>query len=213
MKQKDTAPGGEIGRQATLPDHAFVQVPRKAMEAWAQLLARKPTAGRLLMWMTSRMGELNALVVSQKTLARVLGVSDRTIKTAVSDLTKERWIQVTKLNGPGTVNAYIVNSRVAWAQRRDDMRLSRFNAVVVADQEDQEPATLDDTPLRQIPVLFPGEKQIPVGDGLPPPSEPALPGMEADMPAIQQDFDPETGEILDIEYMIAQSTQKLRVSD
>jgi hypothetical protein len=31
-----------------------------------------------------------------------------------------------------------------------------------------------------------GERQMPVGDGLPPPSEPPLPGLEPDLPAKHQ---------------------------
>jgi hypothetical protein len=36
--------------------------------------------------------------------------------------------------------------------------------------------------LRRIPVLFPGEQQLPTGDGLPPPSQPSIPGLEPDLP-------------------------------
>ncbi|MNM83958.1 hypothetical protein D3C81_960300 [compost metagenome] len=33
-------------------------------------------------------------------------------------LEAERWIQIVKMNGPGTVAAYVVNDRVAWSQPR-----------------------------------------------------------------------------------------------
>jgi DNA-binding transcriptional MocR family regulator len=127
------------------------------------------------------MGDRNAVVISQKTLAKMLGISDRTVKTAVSDLTSERWIQSVKL-GPGTVNAYVINSRVAWAQKRDELRLSLFHAAVVADHDDQDPVTLDDTPLRIVPVLYPGERQLPTDPGLPPPSQPFLDSLEPNLP-------------------------------
>ena len=46
-------------------------------------------------------------------------------------------------------------------------------------------------------MLFPGERQLPTGDGEDPPSQPALPDMEPDLPAIHSEtIDPETGEIL-----------------
>lgn len=38
----------------------------------------------------------------------------------------------------------------------------------------------------KLPRMFPGEQQLPAGPGLPPPSEPALPGLEADLPAITE---------------------------
>lgn len=211
MKRKSTALGGEIGKQVQQNPNSFVQVSRRAMEEWGKLLARKPTAGRLLMWLTSNMADRNAVVVSQKTMAKALGVSDRTIKSAVADLTAERWIQTVQLNGPGTVNGYVVNSRVAWGQKRDDLRLSLFHAMVVADQADQQLTTLDTSPLRQIPVLYAGEQQLAAGDGLPPPSQPFLDGMEPDLPAIEHD--PETGEIIDIEDMIGRTASALRAQD
>ena len=44
-------------------------------------------------------------------------------------------------------------------------------------------------PLRRVPSLLRDEQQLPSGDGLPPPSEPTLPGMEPDLPATKIDKD------------------------
>ncbi|MBF1239327.1 MAG: helix-turn-helix domain-containing protein, partial [Lautropia mirabilis] len=178
----------------------WVQTERKAHEAWAGLIARKPRAAMLLHHLVAQMGNQNAVVVSQKTLAKLLGVNERTIRRAVADLVAEQWISVLKLNGPGTVSAYVVNDRVAWGQPRDQLRLSVFSAAVVADFDDQEEELLGHGNLRKIPVLFPGERQIPTGEGEDPPSQPALPDMEPDLPAIQAgSVDPETGEIFELE--------------
>ena len=133
------------------------------------------------------MSHQNAVVVSQKTLAQLTGRSVDTVTRAVRDLVAERWISVVKLNGPGTVNAYVVNDRVAWGQPRDQLRLSVFSAAVVADQADQEEALLGHGDLRRIPTLFPGEMQLPSGPGEEPPSQPAFPGMEPDLPARIED--------------------------
>jgi replication protein len=154
----------------------------------------------LLHHLVAQMGQQNAVVVSQKTLAKLMGVTDRTVRSAITDLVAERWISVVKLNGPGTVSAYVVNDRVAWGQPRNQLRLSVFSAAVVADFEDQEEALLGHSDLRRIPVLFPGERQLPTGDGEDPPSQPALPDMEPDLPAIHaESVDPETGEIFELE--------------
>ena len=158
------------------------------------------TAAMLLHHLVAQMGNQNAVVVSQKTLAKLLGVNERTIRRAVADLVAEQWISVLKLNGPGTVSAYVVNDRVAWGQPRDQLRLSVFSAAVVADFDDQEEELLGHGNLRRIPVLFPGERQIPTGDGEDPPSQPTLPDMEPDLPAIRTEaVDPETGEIFELE--------------
>ena len=198
MRQPSAPPA--IGTPVNHRPGQWVQTERKAHEAWAGLIARKPRAAMLLHHLVAQIGQQNAVVVSQKTLAKMMGVTDRTVRAAIADLVAERWISVVKLNGPGTVSAYVVNDRVAWGQSRDRLRLSVFSAAVVADFEDQEEALLGHGELRRIPVLYPGERQIPTGDGEDPPSQPTLPDMEPDLPAIRSEaIDPETGEILELE--------------
>lgn len=165
----------------------WVQVERKALELWGDLTARKPRAGQLLLMLVARMGDRNAVAVSQKTLAKMMRCSVDTVQRAVRDLTEENYVQVVRLNGPGTVAAYVVNDRVAWGQPRDELRLSAFSATLVADAADQLEAVLNDSrPLKKLPRLFPGEQQLPTGDGLPPPSEPSLPGLELELPALAE---------------------------
>ena len=185
--------GAEVGRQVVSTKKTWVQTERAAHEAWAGLIARKPRAAMLLHHFVALMGEKNAVVISQKTLAKMLGVTDRTVRSAVADLVAERWVSVVKLNGPGTVAAYVVNDRVAWGERRDKLPLSVFSAAVVADRSDQDEALLGHGDLRRIPSLYPGELQLPTGPGAEPPSQPALDGLEPDLPHT----DPETGEIHD----------------
>lgn len=174
-----------IGVPATKGKNTWVQTERKAHEAWANLIGRKPSAAMLLHHLVARMGPQNAVVVSQKTLAKLMGVTEKTVRNAINDLVSEKWLQVVKMNGPGTVAAYVVNDRVAWGQKRDQLRLSVFSATVVADADDQDAATLEHSDLRRIPMLYPNEYQLPAGPGEEPPSEPFLPGMEPDLPVRQ----------------------------
>lgn len=92
---------------------SWVQTERKAHEAWANSIGRKPAAARVMHLLVANMGEQNAVVVSQKTLAKMMGSSIDTVQRALRVLVEERWVQVVKLNGPGTVAAHIVNDRVA----------------------------------------------------------------------------------------------------
>jgi DNA-binding transcriptional MocR family regulator len=184
MKPSSTPP--EIGTPAKNKPGQWVQTERKAHEAWAGLIARKPRAAELLHHLVAQMGHQNAVVVPQKVLAKLMGRSIDTVQRALRDLEAERWIQVVKMNGPGTVAAYVVNDKVAWGQPRDQLRLSVFSATVVADAEDQGPLTLEHGELRRIPTLYPGERQLPSGPGAEPPSQPALDGMEPDLPAVQE---------------------------
>lgn len=176
----------QIGVQAHHKPGQWVQTERKAHEAWAGLIARKPRAAELLHHLVAQMGHQNAVVVPQKVLAKMMGRSIDTVQRALRDLEAEHWIQIVKMNGPGTVAAYVVNDRVAWGQPRDQLRLSVFSATVVADAEDQDPLTLEHGDLRRIPTLYPGERQLPSGPGEAPPSQPAIPGMEPDLPALNE---------------------------
>lgn len=178
-----------LGRE--LQRSGWVQTDKKAHEAWARFTLQKPTASALLHYMCAYMVDQNALVISQAVLAKRLGVSTRTVATAIADLAANQWIQVVRL-GKGKECAYVVNDRVAWDKPRDKLNLSLFSANVVADADDQ--VELEGPALKRIPVLFPGERQLPTGPGEDPPSQPALEGMETDLPHI---IDQETGEIHD----------------
>lgn len=178
------AGGAAVGASAKHTLGQWVQTERRAHESWAKLIARKPRAAMLLHHLVAQMGHQNAVVVSQKTLSKLMGYSLRTVQYAITDLVAEKWIQVVKLNGPGTVSAYVVNDRVAWGQPRDQLRLSMFSATVVADLEDQDIATIDHADLRRIPTLYPGERQLPTGPGEDPPSQPSMPSMEPDLPSL-----------------------------
>lgn len=114
-------------------------------------------------------------------MARILGVTDRTIRNAITTLEAGNWLQVIRI-GAGRECAYILNDRVAWADKRDNLRLSRFSAEVIADADDQSEATLSSkADLRRLPRM--GEMQIPGGDGLPPVSQPFFNGMEPELPS------------------------------
>lgn len=181
--------GGDIGVQAT--SNKWVQTERKAHEEWARLALKKPIASAVLHKLVAAMGNQNAVVISQKTLAALLGVHDRSISRAVADLSEGGWVQVVRI-GKGKEAAYVVNDKVAWGQSRDQLRLSVFSAAIVADAADQDAETLSTTSLKRIPTLYPGERQLPTGPGIEPPSQPFFDGMEPDLPHI----DKSTGEYL-----------------
>jgi len=163
----------------------WVQTERKAHEEWARLISRKPRAAEVLHLLVAHMADGNALVIPQKVLAEMMGRSVDTVQRALADLAAEKWIQIIRI-GRGKEAAYVVNDRVAWGTSRDKLRLSRFSATIVAEAADQDNVTLDAAPLRRIPTLYPGERQMPAGDGLPPVSQPFFEGMEPDLPAIEQ---------------------------
>ena len=169
---------------ATPPTGTWVQVERRALESWAKLTMANPRAAALMQIILSNIGRNNALVASQSTLAKLADCSDRTVRRSLQVLQSKNWLEVRQIGLSGTANAYIINDRVAWSGNRDGIRYSMFSAsVIVADDEQPDKEQLGtEPPLTRIPSLYPGERQLPTGDGLPPPSEPSLPGMEPDLP-------------------------------
>jgi len=135
------------------------------------------------------MGNHNALVASQKTLAKTMGCTVRTVQRAIEVLRDGQWLEVRQVGAAGTTNAYVVNDRVAWSGPRDGIRYSLFSAsVLITDEEQPDRAELaNQEPLRAIPALYPGERQLPTGPGMPPPSQPSIDGLEPDLPVRQQD--------------------------
>ena len=116
------------------------------------------------------------------------GASRRGVQNALSILERDRWIELRQIGDRGTVNAHVLNDRVVWSGARDGLRYSLFSAVVVVSEEEQPDRVElgEQQPLRRVPRLYPDEGQLPTGAGLPPPSEPALPGMEPDLPALRE---------------------------
>lgn len=171
------------------PAGNWVQTERRAHEAWAALIAKAPKAAQLMHLLTAHVGEHNAVVLSQKTLRQMMGCSRPTVQRALEVLANDMWIEVRQIGESGTINAYIINDRVAWANKRDAMRRSLFSATVIVSEEDQpdRDSLGQQAALRRLPALFPNEQQLPTGEGLPPPSQPFLPDMEADLPAVQID--------------------------
>ena len=176
------------------PRGTWIQTEREAHEEWAKLIGRAPKAAQLMHIITARLGEHNAVVISQKTLTELMGTSRRTVQRALTILADERWIEVRQIGENGTVNAYIINDRVAWTGKRDGIRYSLFSAnIVISSQEQPDRAAVENDrqqPLRHIPSLFRDEQQLPTGPGLPPVSQPAFPGMEHDLPARHRDNPP-----------------------
>lgn len=181
MTRVGSAPAPERKRGGT-----WVQTERAAHEAWAMLVRSNQRAAALLHVLVAHMDHQAAVVASRATLAQLVGYSEATVKRAVADLRADSWIDVVQLGGKGGVNAYIVNSRVAWADSRERLGTAAFTARVLARKDEQDLPAID-APLRRIPTLYPGERQLPSGPGEAPPSQPGLEGLEPDLPTLTGD--------------------------
>ena len=142
---------------AKRPLGTWVQTDREAHEAWA-ILAKKPAASAVMHILCANLGEHNAVVISQDTIAKLCDLSTRSVRRAIVDLAEGRWIEVRQLGATSQTNAYVVNDRVAWQGSRDGLRYSLFSAAVVVSEEEQpDRAELDQqAPLRHLPRISEG---------------------------------------------------------
>ena len=147
-----TQPKKTIARAPT----SFVQIERSALLPWEKLIATDAVAARLMMRLLSKMNRRNAIVISQTTLAKLLGVSRATITRAVRVLREGHWLQQVKV---GNMAVLVVNHAVAWSDSRELRgKFSSFEALVVADADEQDALTLAMTgPLNTVPFVVPPE--------------------------------------------------------
>lgn len=166
---------------------SWVQTERRAHEEWAKLIGTHPKAAQLLHLLVANMDKKSAIVVSQKVLAEMMKCSLNSVKRAIVPLQQGNWIDVVRVgSGRGGVNAYLVNRRVAWADKRDNQQYAVFDARIITSASEQDGDYFDrHEPLKQLPNF--GEFPIPMGDGMPPPNQPAIEGLEPDLPAIGSD--------------------------
>lgn len=87
--------------------------------------------------LAARVGEHNAVVISQGTLAKLAGASRRGVQNAIAILVQDRWIELRQIGERGTINAHVINDRAIWIGSRDGLRYSLFSAMVVVSEEEQ----------------------------------------------------------------------------
>jgi len=187
----------------------YVQTERAAHQAWGKMCVSRPAAGAIMHALCSVMDKrTNGVVITQKTLADWIGIHVNTVKSSINYLVEHNWIQRIQLGGRGTVNAYVINSRVAWADNRGKLPTASFHAQVIADRRDQDEKALGNEKLRMVPLIHPPEEALPSGewpegeqgyfDGLEPVAEgaPYQTDLE-DFTGEPLKIDRETGEIIE----------------
>lgn len=171
--------------QTTSPRQTWVQTERAAHETWGRLTVSSPRAAALMHHLVAQMDQSAAVVASHAALAAITGMSPSTIKRAINDLKAGNWIEVVQLGGKGGALAFVINSNVGWATRRDKLHLAVFTARVIAVGDEQEQGYLERPALHRIPILASDEQQLPSGPGEEPPSQPSIDGLEPDLPSVQ----------------------------
>lgn len=161
---------------ATNKSLTFIQTDRAAHEAWSQLTLSKPWAAAILHKLVALLDDKNGgvIVISNDTLAKMMGCHVRTVQRSTAELEAGKWLQKVKLSK--TVQGFAINASVGWCGFvSDKAKLAAFHATVIVDQADI-PAPVQ---LKRIPVLYPpGEVAVPRETGGESGSQTLIPGTE-----------------------------------
>lgn len=188
--------GREVGKPVSPKVQTWVQTEREAHVQWGRLVVSNPLAAAVMHQLVAIMDRSNAVCISHQTLADLVGCHYTTVKRALKYLETNNWVQVVQVGPRGTVNAYVINERVAWADYRDNKKLAIFSARIVADAADQSQAALAPGKLRRVPIIHPPEEALPAGDW-PPGSQGQLPGMESVLVGPPREDEPEQMDLVD----------------
>lgn len=192
----------QVTKPVTPKRQTWVQTERETHVLWGRLVLSNPAAAAVMHQLVAVMDRQNAVAISHQTLADLVGCHYTTVKRALRYLEEHSWVQVVQIGPRGTVNAYVINDAVAWADYRDNKKLAIFSARIVAAATDQPEAALTPRQLRRVPIIHPPEEALPVGTW-PPGGQTQFPGMEAVVTGPPRDPQPEQ---LDIEDSIRRLT-------
>lgn len=145
----------------------WLQLEKKAAKELQSLAIRSPAAMGTLMYMVNHMSRSNALVVSQKAMAKELGISLKSVGNSVKLLALHHFIETIKV---GNTSVYVVNSRVAWQGERG-ARYAAFGADVIALESEQDHPIDDQPGLKSVPQLRQGERLMVGNEPVEPPDQ------------------------------------------
>jgi hypothetical protein len=131
----------------------YVQISRKKLHPLATMARSHATAHFCLMYFASKMSKTNSLIISQKGLSTVMGVSLSSTQRAVKYLVENRWVKVIKV---ATQNAYVLNANVFWRNSLGaKQKIAVFDATVIAFEDEQDPKSMEkwNTPLQHPTVV------------------------------------------------------------
>jgi len=113
-------------------NHDFVQFTRKGLSVLSSIT--NPIALRVFLFLSEKMDRENKIIVSQQTLAEVLGVSRQSISTAVKELVDKQMLMILKT---GSSNIYCLNANVVWTTYGNRKEYATFKATVFISKTEQ----------------------------------------------------------------------------
>lgn len=147
-----TAENAAMKISSDLIKQDWVQTEKGMHLEWAELMTANAAAAKLLHILTALIDKQNSVVVSRETLADMANCSVATVKRSVKTLKELLWIQVVQIGGQGGTNAYVLNTRVAWTDKREKLDLAIFTANVISSRKEN-PDADDSRKLKSVKIL------------------------------------------------------------
>lgn len=127
------------------PFKKWIQFNENEINNLMYLTSLNPLAMNILYFLMKNANNYNAVIVSQKTLAEILGKSIRSIATAIKVLKEHNFIDVRK---DGRGNIYMINSNVSWKSYGSNHKFAEFNAKVIFSEQEMQGIELNKTYIR-----------------------------------------------------------------
>lgn len=174
---KPVRAGSKIADVVAPSRETFAMIEKTALFDLDGLMKTDVNAARLVIALVRHLesGSDGVVIVSNKGLQEILGVSESTVARALRTLIKANWIQRMRVGG---AHAIAINKAVAWVGTRGKMDRAVFSATVIAVRSEQDEHALSAPVLKQIPMTQEGEHVIPIGNDPEPPAQVMLDGVE-----------------------------------
>lgn len=132
---------------------SFIQINRESMKLLRELAKQSPTQFEILMLMAENMDRNNAIMISNRALQALLGVTRQTISNSVNVLAQNNWLKIMKV---GTSNAYFLNSKAFWTDKIEKQRYAEFTAKIITTEKEQGMSAerWDSIKVRKVPLLI-----------------------------------------------------------
>ena len=113
IKEEQKAENLEYNERKKSPYRKWIQMnnDENSYEAEDWLVAKSPTAYRILRFLVSSMDNYNAVICSYRVMQEKLNISKPTVERAIRLLKDHQFIQVVRTGG---ANVYLVNKHLYW---------------------------------------------------------------------------------------------------
>jgi Fe2+ or Zn2+ uptake regulation protein len=145
----DTETGEILSSRKIKSNANFVQFYRNEIGSIRDLIKDEPKAASLFLFLSEKMDQENALIVSQETLSEYFGISKRTIIRQLNVLKEKGFIEIIK---SGTANVYLVNANIAWTSYANKREYAQFKANVFVSKTEQT-YSVKETKFKQLDLL------------------------------------------------------------